>query len=144
MIIKMKNAVFAWTTIRFKYGWYCRVVISFTIRVFQDGWLRIRVAPYVGFVYVKILRSKIEWFSTNSCISALLSYQCRLPSPPPPPPPQLLPSLDTERITSVPGIITSATPRLIFIPSRITTPTVKNAPNYMTVTQWFFAITSWK
>jgi len=71
-----------------------------------------------------------------------LSYQCRLPPPPPPPPLSLLPSLDTERITSVPGIITSATPRLIFIPSRITTPTVKNAPNYMTVTQWFSAITS--
>lgn len=49
----MKNAVFAWTTIRFKYGVYCRVVISFTIRVFQDGWLRIRRARYVGFIYVR-------------------------------------------------------------------------------------------
>lgn len=61
-------------------------------------------------------------------------YQCHLLPPSPLPPPRRI----TGPTTFVLGMNTRESPRLIFIPSNITTRNAKNTPNCTMPTLWFF------
>ena len=68
--------------------------------------------------------------NTSCCLNQQPSFQCRLPSTPP--------RIHTRPTTFVLGMHTRESPRLIFIPSNITTRNAKNTPNCTMPTLWSF------